>query len=116
MRLRRRAASFLANRIVMLIAAIVMRRNYSAVDRCFQVDHVLKGRKVELKRAVPKDQLYGRGGGGPGGGMKVRAAVLYLPHAVRYCCGGFRAVETDWKCLSCGNVNFGWREKCNRCA
>jgi len=62
-------------------------------ERCFHADHLLQGRRVELKRAVPKGELYSRAGAGGTGGMK----------------------DNDWRCASCGNVNFAWRERCNRC-
>ena len=23
--------------------------------------------------------------------------------------------ENDWKCVNCNNINFSWRNECNRC-
>merc|ERR1719283_604810 len=28
---------------------------------------------------------------------------------------GLETRPGDWKCLECGNVNFSWRDKCNKC-
>ncbi|GAB4813719.1 hypothetical protein N2152v2_000765 [Parachlorella kessleri] len=45
---------------------------------------------------------YGGGGGFGGGGGGGRGG------------GGFQKREGDWDCV-CGNNNFGWRDKCNKC-
>ncbi|XP_046801985.1 RNA-binding protein cabeza isoform X2 [Lucilia cuprina] len=44
-----------------------------------------------------RPRMGGSGGGGPGGNNNVAPR------------------EGDWKCSSCNNTNFAWRNECNRC-
>lgn len=53
---------------------------------------------IAQREAIVQATAPGSGGGSAGG----RGA----PHA---------GVDGNWKCSGCGNVNFKWRESCNRC-
>ncbi|KAK9823203.1 hypothetical protein WJX72_001083 [[Myrmecia] bisecta] len=79
-----------------------------SVEKCLVVSHTLAGKRVELKRAVRKEEMAaggdggygmdgGYGGGGAGGPMRTQK-------------------QPDWICPDCKNKNFGWREQCNRCS
>merc|ERR1712080_319737 len=52
---------------------------------------------------------YGNGMGGPGGWGGARVS------ADRDTPKGLNTRPGDWKCLECENVNFSFRDKCNKC-
>jgi hypothetical protein len=51
---------------------------------------------------------YGMGGGGYGMGGPPRGERGSSS-------GGLECRPGDWKCLECENINFSWRDKCNKC-
>ena len=60
---------------------------------------------------------YGMGGGfGMGGGYGGGYGMGGPPRGERgSSSGGLETRPGDWKCLECENVNFSWRDKCNKC-
>jgi len=64
------------------------------------------------------DGDYGMGGGfGMGGGRGGGYGMGGPPSRGERgsSSGGLETRPGDWKCLECGNVNFSWRDKCNKC-
>lgn len=79
-----------------------------SVEKCLVQEHHLSGRRVDVKRAVNKDDGGGATGGSGGGGGGARGG---MPAA-----GGGPVDKTvDWVCPECGNTNQGWRHTCTRC-
>ncbi len=75
--------------------------------QCLVQEHHLSGRRVDVKRAVNKDD-GGGGTGGGGGGMGAGGGGG----------GGGTSIDktVDWACPECGNTNQGWRHTCTRWA
>jgi RNA recognition motif-containing protein len=97
-----------------------------AVEKCLVMEHHLAGRRVDVKRAVGKDEagggLVGGGGGGGGGGFGDRGGSgmhqMGGGGGGRMGGGGQQPGDEkmlDWNCAECGNTNYGWRHTCNRC-
>ena len=55
---------------------------------------------------------YGMPGGGYGGGYGMAGPTRAERGSSS---GGLETRPGDWKCLECENVNFSWRDKCNKC-
>eukprot|EP00238_Polyblepharides_amylifera_P008014 CAMPEP_0196578912 /NCGR_PEP_ID=MMETSP1081-20130531/12578_1 /TAXON_ID=36882 /ORGANISM="Pyramimonas amylifera, Strain CCMP720" /LENGTH=292 /DNA_ID=CAMNT_0041898301 /DNA_START=82 /DNA_END=957 /DNA_ORIENTATION=- len=78
-----------------------------AVEKVVRMSHTIGDNvTVEVKRAVPREDQRGMGRGGFAGPVDYGGQQIQA---------GVKARPGDWECLSCGNMNFTFREKCNRC-
>merc|ERR1712108_70956 len=82
--------------------------NYARRDTC---------NKCQADKSEQRSYPMGGGGGfGMGGGYGGGYGMGGPPRGERgSSSGGLETRPGDWKCLECENVNFSWRDKCNKC-